>query len=153
MPYVRKDDVAYPGWSPPKGGSHLQGFWGNTPAGAVIWKLYMPPLKYKELPANIKFDPKHWEGRILPDGTKFIGRKPDGTPVFGTPGDFNEKLDTKMPEKLRNQGTEVPTEPNEMEHRVDTQVVGDAYRDAMKPGTYVGWLVIPPPGFGRAGFN
>jgi hypothetical protein len=45
VPCVRKDNVAYPDWSPRKAGTHLQGFWGNTPAGAVIWKIYMPPLK------------------------------------------------------------------------------------------------------------
>jgi hypothetical protein len=55
VPSIRMADVAYPDWSPPKSGTHLQGFWGNTPAGAVVWKLYMPPLKYEELPANIKF--------------------------------------------------------------------------------------------------
>jgi hypothetical protein len=93
------------------------------------------------LPANIKFNDKHWEGRILPDGTMFVGKKPDSTPVFQyvktTPDDSNKKLDTKMPGKLRNQGTGVSSEPGDVGRHVESQAVGDEHRNAMKPGIYV----------------
>jgi hypothetical protein len=140
-------DVVYPDWSPPKSGTHLQGFWGNTPAGAVVWKLYMPPLKYEELPANIKFNAKHWEGRLLPDGTTFVGRKPDSTPVFQHVKlieESNDKLDTQVPGRLQTQGAGVSSAPGDVGRRVETQAVGDVHRNDMKPGSYVPGGVLRP---------
>lgn len=137
MPCSKMDDVAYPHWSPPRHGTHLQGFWGNSLAGTVVWKSYIPPLKYEELPANIKFIDKHWEGRLLPDGTTFVGKKPDSTPVFGhvTPAaGSNDKLDARVPGKLQNQGAGGLSAPgSHVAYQAESHVRGND----MKPGAYV----------------
>jgi hypothetical protein len=104
-PCIRRADVKYPDVAPPKTEMHLHGFWGKTSGGHPIWRLYLPPLKYKELPANIKFKDFHWMGQILPNGTVFDGWKPDGTPVFQPPEtliNLEDKRDPKVAEELRN---------------------------------------------------
>jgi hypothetical protein len=139
VPRARKANVEYPDFVPPKTMTHLHGFWGKNPGGTPTWRIYFPPLKYDELPANIKFKDYHWVGRTLPDGTLFAGKKLDGTSVFQPlemSPNFGDKSYTKMPEKPRNQGNEALSETGEVGRRVEAQDMDDGPRNAKKPGAY-----------------
>jgi hypothetical protein len=80
-------DLPYPSMEPPKHLlNHCTGLlYDRNAGGKIYWRSRFPVIAIENLPLNLKFVASHWTGRILPDGTTFLGRTPDGSPVFGPP--------------------------------------------------------------------
>jgi hypothetical protein len=78
-------------------------------------------------------------GQILPNGTVFDGRKPDGTPMFLPEEDavgFEGKRDHKVAEELQNRSTGTLSEAGEVKRQVGAQAVNSVPGIAKKPGAY-----------------
>jgi hypothetical protein len=70
-------DLPFPTMEPPKQYNHCIGWYERNAGGKIYWR--------SRIPRNLKFIASHWTDRILPDGTTFLGRYPDGQPSFGPP--------------------------------------------------------------------
>jgi hypothetical protein len=81
----RAPDIPFPTMEPPKWSNHCIGWYERNAGGKIYWRSRIPIIDLENIPRNLTFIASHWTGRILPDGTTFLGNYPDGRPSFGPP--------------------------------------------------------------------
>jgi hypothetical protein len=81
----RAPDIPFPTMEPPKWSNHCIGWYERNAGGKIYWRSRIPVIDLENIPSNLSFIASHWTGRILPDGTMFLGNYSDGRPSFGPP--------------------------------------------------------------------
>lgn len=124
-PQARVNDVEYPTLEPPDGVTHCHGYWFRGSGTNIVWRSYLPPISFPQLPLNLKIWDNHWIGRVMPDGKALIGRISDGRWVIVGPEDTRHPQYRNQVHKIRwdpstKPGVEQPTK----------------VRTTMKPGAY-----------------
>jgi hypothetical protein len=134
------DDLPYPSMAPPKQFNHCNGWYERNAGGKIYWRTRFPIIAIENLPLNLKFVDDHWIGRILPNGTTFLGKTPNGNPVYGKPTKVDHTRKTPEASK-KDEQVVLPKQPDPVVPQKQDPVAQPPTHQSnaslnLKPGAY-----------------